>query len=137
MFDIWILKAFQCKIYESLEAGDVLFYYNTYFISVRPHCPTGLTSNLFLLLWQGNYSFREMVLCKHDGGSKKLVWYDDTNTKRLICPGPGLGWLRLNLRTLTHYLPVVRTYRASQKKGEIRKLGPIQKIVIFSLFEQF
>ena len=29
MFDIWILKAFQCKIYESPEACDVLFYYNT------------------------------------------------------------------------------------------------------------
>ena len=43
MFDIWILKAFHCKIYESLETGDVLFYYNTYFIFVRPLDHTVLT----------------------------------------------------------------------------------------------
>ena len=69
MFDIWILKVFQCKIYESPEACDVLFYYNTspisHFIFVTTHhCPSWLTLNLFLLLKQGNYSFRKIVLCK-------------------------------------------------------------------------
>lgn len=47
MFDIWILKAFQCKIYESPEACDVLFYYNTYFtFHFCYHTPLSFLANI-------------------------------------------------------------------------------------------
>ena len=48
----------------------VMFYFITtpisHFIFVTTlHCPSRSTLNLFLLLKQGNYSFRKIVLCKH------------------------------------------------------------------------